>query len=823
MKTRTGKRQIGGVLLALTCMSMLALTAQPAAAAWVKDGSVVIQRIWDQEESLAVPDGEGGVFVVFHDRRASESVDNSYDIYAQRLDGDGNQLWGTDGAAVCTVTGSQINPEAVPDGFGGLLIAWEDISAGERDIYVQRLDANGVRQWNAGGVPVVTRIGAEWDPRLVADGTGGVYIAWWEYAFDQPSSDVYAQRVSAAGVPQWATDGIAVANILGLSERGVQAISDGSGGVIIGWSDDRWIDSDVFAQRLAPDGTKLWTSGGSNVSNVAGTDEYLTNLVADGSGGGYVVWEDNRSGSADFYAMRFNAAGLWMWGDGRAVVVEPSIQSDANAILAENGDLIVGWHDQRASGDLNLYAQRLAAADGNGMWVNQGAPVSLDPGTQSELKMATDGADGAIFTWRDNGGTDFVLRAQRLDLYGTRMWDPLGMPVCEVSGNVPRSPSLISDGRGGAIAVWDDDRTGSKDVRAQRIEPREGFWGRPEPVITNVADIPGDQGGQVRVSWRGSGHDAVPFTMITHYSVWRATSAAAVAAQKDAGVPLRLVELAEITPEFKGPAYRKASGDYYWEYIGEQSAIYAPNYSFAAATEADSTAAVPALHYFQIAAHTASAFQAFPSLPDSGASVDNLAPGAPALLNAQRVGGTDVDLEWGPLSEATPDFNQYEIYRSDSPNVPIDTGHFLAATTDTVLTDMAANPGQAFYYVVVAADVHTNRSAPTNEAMVGDSASAVGDPLVLNSLRMLSPSPNPFTTTTMFRVGMPASGSATLEVYDVAGRRMSQTHYADLSQGWQQVRFDGRDDGGQALPSGVYFCRLRAGEKAVTQKMIITR
>ncbi|MDX2472743.1 MAG: T9SS type A sorting domain-containing protein, partial [Candidatus Krumholzibacteria bacterium] len=823
------KRQqtTGGALGALICLTVLALHAPPATAAWIEDGSVVIQRIWDQKDSVAVPDGEGGVFVVFQDARASTGIgigNQIKDIYAQRIDGDGNQLWGIAGALVCAATGHQTKPTAVPDGFGGLLIAWTDYRVDNvyADIYAQRFDANGVRQWSADGVPVGVRAGSDEHPSLVADGTGGVYVAWEEYGLGFTERDIYAQRLSPAGAPQWAINGIPVANVFGRFETNMAAISDGNGGVIVGWSDDRWGDADVFGQRLAPNGTKLWATGGVDLTNVVGSDEYLTNLVADDSGGSYAVWTDNRGVDIDIYAIRFDASGIWQWNGERLVSGSPGHEESPKAMLADNGDLIVGWSDRR-DGVGDLYAQRLAAVDGGGLWIDQGAPVANFPESQFSVQLTTDGADGVFFTWRDGSGFEGTIRAQRFDPYGTQMWDSLGMPVYEAPSNYPYNNGLVSDGRGGAIAIWDDDRTGNYDVRAQRIEPREGFWGRPEPLITKVADIPGDQGGQVRVSWRGSGHDAVPFTMITHYSVWRATSAAAVAAQKSGGAPLRLVELADITPGFTGRAYRKASGDFYWEYISEQPAIYAPNYSFAAATEADSTAAVPALHYFQIAAHTASQFQTFPSQPDSGASVDNLAPGAPALLAAQRVGGADVDLTWGPTSEVAPDFSQYEIYRSDLPNVPLDAGHFLTATTDTVLTDTAASPGQAYYYVVVAVDVHANQGPPTNEAMVGDSASAVGDPLVLNSPRMLAPSPNPFTTTTMFRVGLPASGSATLEVYDVAGRRMSRTHYADLSQGWQQIRFDGRDDGGQALPSGVYFCRLRAGKKAVTQKMIITR
>ena len=62
----------------------------------------------------------------------------------------------------------------------------------------------------------------------------------------------------------------------------------------------------------------------------------------------------------------------------------------------------------------------------------------------------------------------------------------------------------------------------------------------------------------------------------------------------------------------------------------------------------------------------------------------------------------------------------------------------------------------------------------------------------------------------MLRVGSPASRQATLEVYDVAGRRVRSSRLA-LREGWQDISFDGKDDAGRHLASGVYFYRVSSG------------
>jgi hypothetical protein len=63
-----------------------------------------------------------------------------------------------------------------------------------------------------------------------------------------------------------------------------------------------------------------------------------------------------------------------------------------------------------------------------------------------------------------------------------------------------------------------------------------------------------------------------------------------------------------------------------------------------------------------------------------------------------------------------------------------------------------------------------------------------------------------------------------IEVFDVTGRRVRRvTAMAPMNAGWRSVPFDGKDDHGQPLSSGVYFYRVAAGGTTVTRKMVIAR
>jgi hypothetical protein len=215
--------------------------------------------------------------------------------------------------------------------------------------------------------------------------------------------------------------------------------------------------------------------------------------------------------------------------------------------------------------------------------------------------------------------------------------------------------------------------------------------------------------------------------------------------------------------------------------------------------------------------HTADNYTFWPSNIVSGHSVDNLAPAAPLFLTALRA-GADVHLKWNRVR--VPDLKQYAVYRGTASGVTPIPLNFLANDTDTVLVDAGA-PASALYYIVTAYDVHLNQGQPSNEASVA-AATGVGNLPPVTALTVLQNRPNPFTSSSELEVGLPNASPISLEVYDVAGRRVRGVEMAGV-KGWQQVALVARDDRGQALASGVYFYRVHAAGTTITRKMVIAR
>jgi hypothetical protein len=82
--------------------------------------------------------------------------------------------------------------------------------------------------------------------------------------------------------------------------------------------------------------------------------------------------------------------------------------------------------------------------------------------------------------------------------------------------------------------------------------------------------------------------------------------------------------------------------------------------------------------------------------------------------------------------------------------------------------------------------------------------------------------PNPFSSTTVIPFSAGRSGIVSLSIYDVRGRRV-KTVRIKTGPGDASFLWDGRDDRGRAVSSGIYFYRVEASGASATRKLVILR
>jgi hypothetical protein len=246
---------------------------------------------------------------------------------------------------------------------------------------------------------------------------------------------------------------------------------------------------------------------------------------------------------------------------------------------------------------------------------------------------------------------------------------------------------------------------------------------------------------------------------------------------------------------------------YYWEYVGSQPAHGFPAYSYTASTLSDSVSGSNPYTLFMVEAEKTSSGEYWSSDPDSGYSVDNLGPLAPAsLIGNYDVGATH--LHW--MRNAELDLAGYRIYRGSSEAFLPAPANNIATSPDTGYAD--AGPAGS-YYKVSAVDVHGNESgfsllSPTMTTDVNPAPASFA----------LARLPNPVVggrLTVTFSLA--SDVRATLELIDVRGRVMARREVGTLGDGSHSIELGQ----GHSLRAGLYFVRLTQGNQVARERVTV--
>ncbi|MEQ1833859.1 MAG: T9SS type A sorting domain-containing protein [Candidatus Eisenbacteria bacterium] len=794
---------------ALSAAILLNLLAASAHATWPHlpgTGAVPVCTAANQQEGvIAVSDGAGGVIMAWEDARSG--LLNSSDIVAQRLDAHGVPLWTANGVIVCNANSLQQFPQMASDGAGGAIIVWEDSRNGASDIFAQRINASGVPQWAPNGVVVCSAGGIQQFPKIVADGVGGAFTCWSDVR-SGISLDVFGARLNSAGASVWGANGIPICTAVG-SQTPTDILADGVGGAIVAWEDSRsGVDYDIYLQHIAS-GTTQWALDGVAACAVAG-NQIQPKLGTDHLGGAIVVWADQRSGTYDIYARRVEPDGTMQWTpDGIEVCIAAGAQLAPALVSDGDGGAIIAWADLRSVTSYDVYCQHVSPG-GATTWLADGVPLTETTGNQDRVSIVSDGSGGAIVTWEDlRGVVNRDLYAQRVSALGTPMWALNGNAVCTAT-NRQWFPSMVTDGAGGAIIAWSDLRNnGFTDIYAQRVE-RYGQLGEPAPVIASVSDVPNDQGGVVKVSWNASYRDADPTYGVVEYRLFRSVPTASSAVARASRSVVWDSDEAVRTGAWL--AQVQAGNTFFWEYVGTSFAEGLPGYSRVTSTTSDSIASGFPYTTFMVEARAGTAVSAprWFSEPDSGYSVDDLAPLAPApFTGVYSVPATS--LHWGANHE--PDLAGYRLYRGLSLGFVPSEANVLVAQADTGYVDPAGSP---YVYKLSAVDVHGNESPYVTWVPAGTLDATPGG----MSLALAPPSPNPARGRTLLDFTLSKSEHVRLSVFDAAGREVRVLADELAAPGTHHLEFALEDRAGRPLRSGLYWVRLQTARRTLTRRLI---
>ena len=797
----------------------------PAFAAWPHSpasGVNVTNWVKDQRNAVLCSDDAGGAIVAWSDNR---TLADDSDVYVQRLDQAGRPQWAPGGVLLCAQPNGQFPIAVVPDMQGGAIIVWLDYrnaTVTGADLYAGRVDTQGNLLWGPSGVAVSAATGdqgASQNASVASDGQGGVVVAWVDTRNATTSPDIYGQWLNASGLNLWSTNGRGICTATG-SQYAVSIDVRPGGDMVAAWQDDRNLATtgwDIYAQLVSPTGSTRWISQGAPACNAA-TNQVRPTVRFRSNGDVFVAFEDGRGGTnaEDIYmaGLRYLDGNPLYTANGWAVCTAAGGQQYAELVSDSAGGMIVFWSDRRVfANGYKLFAQRYEA-NNVPLWTTNGVEICPGLGEQWLVEAVPDAAGGVVAVFVDERHVHNEVYAQRLSRTGAIQWAPTGVAVSSHPTATAGSPSAASDGRGGAIVVWDraiDANVLRQDVLALRVDE----WGvlGGEPVVASVRDVPNDQGGAVRVSWAASPLDTDPlFRDVTDYLVFRSATGGALARARSSG---RLKAMQHLDRLTVGDLLGQPLGarTLYWELVGSQAAYHLPSYSLSVPTPGDSMAGSNPWSAFMVMARRGTSGW-WVSEPDSGYSTDDLAPPAPAPFTGQFANGA-TQLAWGASS--APDLAGYRVHRGATPAFEPSPANLAAELTERTWTDPLPTPS---IYKLVAVDVHGNTSPPA--VLVPAGVLDTGPPDELRT-RLGGLSPNPLRSSARGRIDfrLAAPGHVRLEAFDLLGRRVGVIVEGHLGAGSHRAEWNGRDSGGERLAPGVYLLRLEAAGSTERRSVLL--
>ena len=552
---------------------------------------------------------------------------------------------------------------------------------------------------------------------------------------------------------------------------------------------------------------------------------------------------------------------------GRAISMAPNGQ--VHSVIAPDGagGAIIAWQDLR-SRTINVFAQHVLfsgeldaawAVDGQALLTDSLAAAGADGGQFTPV-IVTDGAGGAIVAWQDfrSATTDGDIFAQHIFASGAvdGDWKVNGTALCEIEG-LQNTPSMVSDGAGGAIVTWVDGRPGAsvKDIYAQHllatgvVDPRwpeDGLAVCTAPKLQEFPAIVEDGAGGAIITWEDSRSSTTGVDIFAHHVL----NSGVV----DRGWPV------------DGRALCTAGGDQGGPTIasdGAQGAIVAWSDSRIVGTA----------HIF--AQHAIGSGAVDPAWPTNGRAISNAAAqeGRPravsdgqggAIVNwqgftvelnmyVQHVTATGVvDPAWPVGGRALSDSDRQQTFADIVPDgaggaviawgdsFDVVAQHVLASgaldlaypATGRVMCNLPSTQGDVALVATggggtIVAWTDTRNSPDVSPDIFALQVLAAGTLDVPRpvppGVTFAHPSPNPARGPLVLHFALSHEVSVKFAIYDMAGRRVRGLISGSRPAGEHAVTWDLRDERGQAVRAGLYFARLEAQGLPLTQKLVALR
>ena len=380
------------------------------------------QMTWLTEWDLDV-DNLGNAWLTFQDIRTAE-VNN---VMLYKVDASGNILLSDSGLALSSDTStdfSNMSPLLMCHSSGDVYVAWQRMST-TTEIHLQKISSTGDIYWGVNGLVFAEDAVQYTWPQLLDSGDGNLLLKYYVDSgpFWAPNRQVFVTKLTPDGTPLW---NASINTVGGLTawEQIIPFVSDGNGGAVLAWYDDRNNDmiNEVYMARVNSAGTITTPENGALISNDTFNQQYYSKLAVDSEHGYVYAWfrtTDPDQNNVGLARQLMDFSGNRLWGDnGVQIIDQGTLYPDPIAAYFYQDTAYCYYSLAASPGDANNEHLKVNAirSDQSSPW---SADVFLDSSGSSKLHydLGVSNQGWSVLAYEE--GNNYDIYAMRINPDGT--------------------------------------------------------------------------------------------------------------------------------------------------------------------------------------------------------------------------------------------------------------------------------------------------------------------------------------------------------------------------------------------------------------------
>tara|TARA_B100000579_G_scaffold74311_1_gene57157 strand:- start:3266 stop:6283 length:3018 start_codon:yes stop_codon:yes gene_type:complete len=425
------------------------------------------------------PGKDGAAIFVWSDTRFGMR-----NVFAHKIDKNGNFVWGETGTVITDLPGRQEDPVAIEDGSGGAFIAWVDYRFDDSgDIFIQHVDSSGSLLMDLNGVALAQQQGQQISINMSTDSLGGVFVTWQDKR-GGVDDDIYGTHVDANHNVVSQGSGVPIV-VMGGTQSAKSIEYAGNNEAFICWSDSRLGENiDIYGQRLNVNMEPIFEENGIPIANTEGLETRpRTTFVSNTTS--FVTWKSGDEDARILYQF-IDDQGL-VFDDAKSISNYDAIQTSPRVKRSKSGEVFISWKDLRSDPvDGDIYMQKI---DNNGdvLWAD-GVQVDPTDGINFSGRFASNNIGGFDIFWEKGVFPNVDILFQSFDENGSPLqFEPVNVAVGD---GYQFAPNIISGSGDSVFVVYADQGSGSIDLKVNYYKSMDSLF--DDDALLAIKGLDGD-------------------------------------------------------------------------------------------------------------------------------------------------------------------------------------------------------------------------------------------------------------------------------------------------------------------------------------------